>query len=122
MERARFTPALDARGKATTDSYSGGMTWTMELAPSRLRAAQGLWTACAMGEASKLAPGDLPGAEVARRAFQPCTALERLVSDEVGEAAALEEARASLTRQIEEELAEVRSMLNMPSQTGTPRN
>ena len=111
MERARFTSARDARGKATTDSVAGAIVWRMPKVPPRLEAARTLWTSCLVGEASKFAPGDLPAAEVARRSFPPCSALERLVTAEVRDSAQLEAARALFRREIEEGLAQVRPML-----------
>ena len=116
MERARFRPARDAEGKATSDSFTGRIVWRLGEAPPRLRTAQMLWTTCVMGEASKLAPGDLPAEEVARRSFLPCTALEALVAREVGAPAPLEAPRASMVRTIDEALAEARTALKTPSE------
>lgn len=117
MERARFRPARDAEGRATSDSITGRIVWRLgEEVPPRLRTAQMLWTTCVMGEASKLAPSDLPAEEVARRSFLPCTALEALVAREVEKPVPLEEPRASMVRTIAEALADARTALKTPGE------
>lgn len=121
MERATFVPARDVRGKPTADRFVGRIVWRMGgSVPSRLQAAQLLWNTCVMGEASKLVPGDLPAAEVARRAFPPCAALEALVSREVEAPVPLEGPRASMTHAIEQALGEVRTQLSTPPESATP--
>jgi TonB family protein len=123
LERARFTPARDAQGKATGDQFSGRILWRLAAdAPPRLQAAQMLWTGCVMGEAAKLAPGDLPADEVARRAFPPCAALEALVAEEVEAPVPLAEPRAAIVRLIEDGLLKVRAALKAPPEAAAPRD
>lgn len=122
MERARFTPARDARGKATADSFHGGIVWSLGETSQRLLAAHRLWTSCLMGEAAKLVPGDLPAPEIALRAFPPCTALERRVAQEMEGAVPLQGPRELLTRQLEEGVEAVRAGLRAPPEAGTPKN
>lgn len=122
MERARFRPARDARGKATTDSFHGRIVWRMpDHAPPRLQAAQMLWSSCLMGEASKLALGDLPAEEVVGRSFLPCRDLEVLVADEVRAHVPLEEPRATMTRLIANWLTEERNALKVPREIPPPQ-
>jgi TonB family protein len=116
MERARFEPARDGRGRATTDELNGRIVWRLPDDSPRLDAAQKLWSGCALGEAAKLIPHDLAAEEVARRSFPPCAALEALVAREVGEPAPLEAPRASMRRVIEEWVAETRTALAAPPQ------
>jgi TonB family protein len=123
VERARFRPARDARGKATTDSFNGRIVWRMGVdAPPREEAALMLWTVCAMGEAAKLVPTDLPAEEVVRRAFLPCAALEALLAEEVKTPVPLAEPRAWIARMIEEELIKRRSVLKAPPEAAAPRD
>lgn len=119
MERARFTPARDSRGGPTTDSFVGGIVWRLGETNPRLEAAHRLWTTCVIGEASKLAPGDLPASEVIRRAFPPCSLLERLIAQEIERDAPLEDIRAALTAEIEKGLDGVRAELNAAPKSGT---
>src|SRR4051812_1136936 len=64
LERARFRPALDRQGHATSDEYNGRIVWSLgEPMPPGIQAASTLWTNCVLGEASKLAPGPLPASE-----------------------------------------------------------
>jgi TonB family protein len=117
VERARFTPARDAQGRAAADRFTGRIVWRLsEDVPPRLEAAQMLWTACVMGEASKRVPGDLPAEEVARLAFLPCATLEALVAREVGGSVPLEEPRASMMRMIAEGLIQARTALKSPGE------
>lgn len=123
LERARFRPARDAQGKATGDYYTGRIIWRMgENPPSRLQTLQMLWTGCVMGEAAKMAPGDLPAEEVARRAFPPCAALEALLSREFGAPLPLAEPRASIIHTIDEGLARIRPILNSPPEGDARRD
>jgi TonB family protein len=112
MERAHFEPARDSTGKPTTDSVTGRIVWRLpdeELGdpPPALM----LWTLCVGGEAAKLVPGDLPPAEVARRAFPPCKALEALVAADPELARLLPEQRSGLQRTIESTVATTRAAL-----------
>lgn len=122
MERARFTPARDSQGKPSPDSFAGGIVWSLGEASPRLGTLQALWSTCVMGEASKLAPGKLPAAEIVRRAFGPCASLEALVAREVEDPARMESARGSLGRELEQALAAIRTDLEPPAGTGTPRD
>lgn len=122
VERARFTPARDAQGKPSPDSFVGGIVWSMGEASPRLGTLQALWSTCVMGEASKLAPGSLAAAEVARQAFGPCASLEELVAREVEDPAQMESARGSLGREVEQALAAIRTDLEPRAETGTPRD
>jgi TonB family protein len=115
MERARFTPARDAQGKPTTDEVSGRINWKMvEDAPPRMGALFTLWSVCAMGEAAKLVPGDLPAAEIARRSLAPCSALEALVAKEVSLPLPLESHRAGVAQMIEAAVDQARAALKAP--------
>jgi TonB family protein len=120
MERARFEPARDSQGRPTADSYSGRIVWRLppgdlsgddlsDVPPGLL-----LWNVCVGGEAAKLVPGDLPPAEVARRAFGPCTALEALAQREPGAARLTPERREELSRLIEANVAKIRERLKAP--------
>jgi TonB family protein len=114
MERARFRPARDAGGKAVTDEYVGRIVWRLPddaAAPTRLQALQMLWNFCVMGEAAKLAPGDLPADEIARRSFAPCAALEALVARDLKATAPLDGQRDSMKRTIGEFLATLREQM-----------
>jgi len=92
-ERARFHPAADAVGKPTADTYEGRLVWRLpdpskpriDL-PQRASVAIGLWSACADGEAAKLAVSSLAAAEIGERAFQACRALEERFLREIAEA------------------------------------
>ncbi|MEA3009103.1 MAG: periplasmic protein TonB [Sphingomonadales bacterium] len=109
MERARFQPARDAKGKPTTDSYAGRIVWRLpnDGAPPAVL----LWTSCVSGEASKLVLGDLPPAEVARRAFGPCAALEALAGRGPGAGMSMPERRAALSHLIEADVPKIREQL-----------
>lgn len=115
MERARFRPARDSRGKPTSDSFNGRIIWRMPPVQPRLETAQRLWNTCVQGEASKLAPGGLAAPEVVRRSFPPCAALEAIVAQEAEESVPLTEPRAELARQIEEALPRIRAELTAPA-------
>lgn len=117
MERARFQPARDSKGKPTTDSYAGRIVWRLpgdgpsgddlsDAPPAVL-----LWSFCVAGEAAKLVPGDLAPAEVARRAFGPCAALEALVEREAGAGPSMPERRTELAHAIEVNVPKVRERL-----------
>jgi TonB family protein len=112
MERARFRPARDSRGRPTTDQFTGRIIWRMaEEEPDTLQAAQYLWATCVMGEAAKLVPGDLPADEVVLRAFPPCAALEALVAREVEKPVPLEEVRSSFDQTLRDMVARTRVAL-----------
>ncbi|MEA3064668.1 MAG: periplasmic protein TonB [Sphingomonadales bacterium] len=122
-ERARFTPARDAKGRPTADTFTGRIIWRLAAAAGpRLQAAQMLWKTCVMGEASKLVPGDLPAAEIARRSFPPCTALEALVARELKAPMPLDQSRADLAGTIGNELPGARTALRAPPQAEAPRD
>jgi hypothetical protein len=91
-------------------------------APPREVAAFTLWTVCAMGEAAKLVPTDLPADEVVRRAFPPCAALEARLAGEVKAPVPLAEPRASIARMIEQELMKMRPVLKAPPEAAAPRD
>lgn len=124
MERPRFQPARDAKGKPTTDQITSRITWRLpqEDMPPRMKAAFALWTACVMGEASKLVPGDLPANLLAERAFPPCAALEGLLSQELKVPSPLVEPRNGITSMIEATVTQVRHALETPPDTGTPQD
>jgi TonB family protein len=120
MERARFEPARDSKGKPTTDSVAGRIVWRLpdsdlpsdiltEIPPPLL-----LWSVCVGGEAAKLVPGDVPPAEVVRRAFGPCTALEALVERGAGAAPPMPQRRAQLGSLIEAVVVKAREALKAP--------
>jgi TonB family protein len=120
MERARFEPARDSRGRPTADHYSGRIVWRLppgDLSGDVTEAPPGLllWNVCVSGEAAKLVPGDLPPAEVARRAFGPCTALEVLAQREPGAAPLTPERREALIRMIEANVVTIRERLKPPA-------
>lgn len=120
--RPRFEPARDAGGRPVPDEITSRIAWrlpTQAEMPPRLKAAFSLWTSCVMGEASKLAPGDLPAGEVARRSFPPCAGLERLIVAE-SKSAPLDELRGGLTRSMENALDSVRAALKSTAATGAP--
>jgi TonB family protein len=117
MERARFRPALDSAGKPTTDSLTGRIVWRLpgedDFSP-RVRAAQTLWSSCLLGEAAKLALGDLPDEEAVRRSFGPCFALETVLARETGASLPLGEMRSALLPGLAGILAELRAGLRAP--------
>ena len=123
VERARFRPARDAQGKATTDRFTGRIVWRLggNVSP-RMQTAQMLWKTCVMGEASKLVPGDLAAAEIARRSFPPCAALEAIVAQEAKAPVPLTESRAELERTIDSALMDARKGLKPPAETGSPQD
>ena len=111
MMRARFEPARDARGRPTSDTVVGRIIWRL---PDDLPAppsALTLWVLCVGGEAAKLVPGDLPPAEVARRAFPPCRPLEAMVAPDPERARLLSERRSELESVIEGTVAMARAAL-----------
>ena len=111
MERARFEPARDAGGKPTADTVSGRIVWRLPDDEPGPPAALMLWMLCVGGEAAKLVPGDLPPAEVARRAFPPCKALEAIVAPDPERARLLAERRSEFERMIESTVATTRAAL-----------
>ena len=91
--RVGFRPATDSAGKAVAGSYEGRIAWRLPAGPrgridlpDRPGAAIGLWSACADGEAAKLALSALGTAEIAGRAFAACAALEERIAREIAEA------------------------------------
>lgn len=121
MERARFRPARDAQGKATADRFTGRIVWTLAGDfPPRLEAAYKLWMVCVMGEASKLAMGDMAIEEIVRRAFPPCAALEGLVVDEFGAPLSQAERGASMAQLVSEEITKARTVLKAPREIPPP--
>lgn len=118
MERPRFEPARDARGKATSDEVEGRIVWRLpdQTPEPRTQAALMLWTGCIMGEATKLALTDLAAEEVARRSIPPCVALEALLARETGQPAPpLEDMRTQLVPMVGTMLVEVRKVLSGPA-------
>ncbi|MEA3064670.1 MAG: periplasmic protein TonB [Sphingomonadales bacterium] len=112
MERARFEPARDAQGRPTTDTVAGRIIWRLpDDEPGQPPPALMLWMLCVGGEAAKLVPGDLPPAEVARRAFSPCKALEAIVAPDPERARLLAERRSEFERMIESTVATMRAGL-----------
>lgn len=111
MMRARFEPARDAGGRPTTDTVSGRIVWRLpDDAPDPPPALM-IWMLCVGGEAAKLVPGDVPPAEVARRAFPPCKALEAIVAPDAERARLLAERRPEFERMIESTVATMRAGL-----------
>lgn len=89
LERARFTPARDARGRPVEGSFSQRITWRIanEIAPgTRGQGLLLLWITCAMGESAKLAITELTPDQVSERALAACAGLERMVAAEVAAA------------------------------------
>jgi TonB family protein len=111
MMRARFEPARDARGRPTTDTVAGRIVWRLPDDEPDLPPALVLWMLCVGGEAAKLVPGDMPPAEIARRAFPPCKALEAIVAPDPDRARLLGERRIEFERMIETTVAEARADL-----------
>lgn len=102
MARPRFAPARDSSGKAVADTAEGRIIWKLpDDAPARPEAALTLWSNCLIGEASKLALTDLPAAEISRRSFPPCAALEAAAAREMGEPTPLSRQRAEMAAAIE---------------------
>lgn len=91
--RVRFHPAANAVGEPVADTYEGRIVWRLPASPGgridlpqRSNAAIGLWSACADGEAARLALSSLGAAEIADRAFQVCRELETRFVRELVEA------------------------------------
>ncbi len=91
--RVRFHPAANAAGKPATGTYEGRIVWRlpdptkpMTDLPQRPSAAIGLWSACADGEAAKLALSSLAAADIAERAFEACAELEEHFVRELADA------------------------------------
>lgn len=119
-ERARFEPARDSSGKAVADSVHGRIVWRLPVAAmDRSEAAVTLWGACLLGEAAKLALTDLPAAELARRAFPPCAALEAAVAREIGERAPLEDRRAQVAEMFQDTVLKARAVLKTGAKPGS---
>ncbi|HEX8240113.1 MAG TPA: energy transducer TonB [Allosphingosinicella sp.] len=111
MERARFEPARDSRGRPTTDTVHGRIVWRLPEQEPDVPAALMLWMLCIGGEAAKLVPGDLPPAEVARRAFPPCKTLETIVAPDPERARVLADRHSEFQRMIEIAVTEARAEL-----------
>ena len=121
MERARFEPARDARGRAVPDQSSGRIRWVLPDeeptgAALRVETVSQLWSSCVMGEVAKLVPGNLPADQIARQAFLPCEPLEALLAKEVGHSLPLNEPRQSLLTTLEKALPDTRAALNSPDE------
>ena len=116
MERAKFEPARDERGRPTSDSVAGRIIWRLpEDEPPRLQALGTLWSACVIGEAARLATGNLAEEEAVRRAFGPCSALEGQIARENGTPFPLTARRAAMATGIVSELARLRAALKDPT-------
>lgn len=99
MERARFRPARDRKGRPTSDQVASTVRWVLpgiEDMPPRMQAAYSLWPSCVMGEAARLVPGDQPVEQIAALSFSRCAALEAIVAQETGQALPLEDARVAM--------------------------
>jgi hypothetical protein len=94
QERALFTPARDSRGEPVSDTVVSRVSWRLPESgnestqlPPAAEAAMQLWSACAAGEAAKLALSfPLPPQQVADRALTACTTFEALASRELTKA------------------------------------
>jgi TonB family protein len=112
MIRAHFEPARDSRGRPTTDTVAGRIVWRLpdddepDMPPALV-----MWMLCVGGEAAKLVPGSLPPAEIARRAFAPCKALEAIVAPDPERARLLADRRPDFERVIEDTVATTRAAL-----------
>ena len=89
-ERARFTPARDAKGKPIPDTFRSRITWRLPkddginaILPPSAAAATQLWSVCARGEAAKWVETPLSPPQIADRALAACTQLEALASREL---------------------------------------
>ncbi|HEX8224107.1 MAG TPA: energy transducer TonB [Allosphingosinicella sp.] len=111
MERALFEPARDSRGKPTGDTVAGRIVWRLPDDEPGPPPALMLWMLCVGGEAAKLVPGDVPPAEVARRAFLPCKALEAIVAPDPERARLLAERRPEIERMVASTVAATRAGL-----------
>ncbi|HYG48692.1 MAG TPA: energy transducer TonB [Allosphingosinicella sp.] len=112
MERPRFVPARDSAGKAVPDQLEGRIIWRLpDDSPERPEAALTLWSTCLFGEAAKLTLSDLPPAEIVRRSYPPCAALEAGAAREIGQKAPLDELRGSVGPAIEESVGKARAVL-----------
>jgi TonB family protein len=114
MERARFEPARDEKGKAVPDEVTARIVWRLPPAEphGRAEAALSLWSACLFGEAAKLALGNLPPEEIARRAFPLCLPLEAVAGREIDEPAPVEGLRSDMTRAVVDLVTRSRAALN----------
>jgi len=85
MERARFQPALNEQGNPVVGNYQNRIVWRLEdsAIPPAIAAAGKLWTACAWGEAAKLAPSELSAAEIYARVVASCAPLEERIAIEM---------------------------------------
>jgi hypothetical protein len=120
LERSRFEPARDARGKPVPDQVTARVAWRIPKdPPSRGEAIVTLWATCLAGETAKLATSDLSAEEVVARSFPQCRALEALVSQELGEKA-VEELRTNFTNGNKETVEHYREAFNSPPTSATP--
>lgn len=114
LERARFEPARDEKGKPVPDDVTGRIVWRLPPGEpeGREEAALNLWSTCLFGEAAKLALGDLPPEEIARRAFPLCLALEAVAGREIEEPSPIEGLRPDMIRAIVDLVTRSRAALN----------
>lgn len=123
VERPRFQPARDRRGRPVPDQVTSRIRWKLpdeSETPPRMQAAFMLWTSCILGETAKLAPSDLPVAEVARRSYPPCEALEALLAKESNASMPLLDTRGEMLKVLEQLLPETRNALKAPPETDSP--
>ncbi len=117
LERPRFEPARDSEGKAVADELDGRIVWKLPDDPmDRPEAAFSLWGICVFGEAAKLAPGELPAAEIVRRSYPPCAALEGVAEREAGPNGLSDAQRAMIAQGLEDMVIKPRAILK-----ATPR-
>lgn len=115
MERPRFEPARDSEGKAVADEFDGRIVWRLPDVPlDRPEAAYSLWGVCVFGEAAKLALSDLPAAEIVRRSYPPCAALEAVATREAGPNGLSEGQRSTIAQGLEEFVLKPRAILKAP--------
>jgi len=76
IERARFTPAHDRRGRPVADTYTQKIAWRIQ-ADSGISASVDPYLKCLVAAADRLAAGPGSEEEVADAAYAACTAEER---------------------------------------------
>ncbi|HEX9947610.1 MAG TPA: TonB family protein [Allosphingosinicella sp.] len=121
MERTRFQPARDSRGKAVADAVAGRIVWRLPAdndALDRPEAAMTLWGVCLLGEGAKLALSDLPADEVVRRSYPPCAGLETVAEREVGDS--LVTRRSEVVQAFKETVLKARAVLKAPRPAPSP--
>jgi TonB family protein len=115
MERSRFEPARDSKGKAVADEVAGRIVWKLpDDAMDRPEAAFSLWGVCVFGEAAKLALSDLPATEIVRKSYLPCVALEAVAAREAGPDGLSELQRSMIARGLEDMVLKPRAVLKAP--------